>query len=168
MEFTLSTFATLQCKLRERANPIYAVSRCALPISSGIDIAVIERFKANVRDAAFVERLLTNREKAYVFAKRRPHRHLAGRFAAKEAVMKALGTGWDKGVGWKDIEVVNDSNGRPCAALRSKAASFAAGKEIFLSIAYTKEAACAFAVISTVIVPTLRRGNACGAAARSL
>jgi len=118
-------------------------------ISSGIDIAVIERFKANVSDPAFVERLLTDAESRYVFGKRSPHRHLAGRFAAKEAVMKALGTGWDKGVGWRDIEVVNDpfSNGRPCAGLRSKAAEIAAGKEIFLSIAYTKEAVVAFAVI---------------------
>lgn len=118
-------------------------------ISSGIDIAVIERFKENVSDPAFVERLLTDAERDYIFGKRLPHRHLAGRFAAKEAVMKALGTGWDKGVGWRDIEVVNAplANGRPCVALRSKAAEVAAGREIFLSIAYTKEAACAFTVI---------------------
>ncbi len=84
-----------------------------MSISSGIDIAVIERFKENVSDPAFVERLLTEAERDYIFGKRRPERHLAGRFAAKEAVMKALGTGWDKGVGWRDIEVVNGPDGRP-------------------------------------------------------
>lgn len=118
-----------------------------MPISSGIDIALIERFKDNVSDSAFVGRLLTDDERDYIFGKRVVERHLAGRFAAKEAVMKALGTGWDKGVGWRDIEVVSGPDGRPRVALRSRAADLAGGRKIFLSIAYTKKAACALAVI---------------------
>lgn len=116
--------------------------------STGIDIVSVPRLMKSVNDNAFVERLLTDAEKKYIFTKRRPYKHLAGRFAAKEAVMKALGTGWDKGVGWRDIEIVNEPSGKPEVRLHSKAKDIAKDKRIFLSLAYANDVAVAFAIIS--------------------
>lgn len=117
--------------------------------STGIDIISIQRLKKNknISDAAFLDRLLTDKEREYIFEKRNPHKHLAGRFAAKEAIMKALGTGWAQGVGWKDIEVINMPDGKPYAVLHSKAKEIAQGKNIFLSLSYANDIAVAFAVI---------------------
>src|SRR3972149_5241326 len=102
--------------------------------STGIDIASIERVKKSVNDDAFLDRLLTDSEREYIFSKRHPYKHLAGRFAAKEAVMKALGTGWSKGIGWKDIEVANAPDGRPEGRLHSSTAVMY--KKVLLSISY--------------------------------
>ncbi len=116
--------------------------------STGIDIISIQRLKKNIRDDAFLERLLTDREREYIFAKRHPHKHLAGRFAAKEAVMKALGAGWGKGIGWQDIEVINETDGRPAVRLHSKAKEILQNRKVFLSLSYAGDIALAFAVIS--------------------
>ncbi len=115
--------------------------------STGIDITSIQRFEKNIRDDAFLDRLLTDMEREYIFSKRQPHKHLAGRFAAKEAVMKALGTGWGKGIGWRDIEVVNTHNGKPTVVLYSKAKEILQNRNIFLSLSYSGDIAAAFAVI---------------------
>lgn len=115
--------------------------------STGIDIISIQRLKKNIRDAAFLDRLLTDKEKEYIFSKQHPHKHLAGRFAAKEAVMKALGTGWGKGIGWQDIEVVNTNDGKPMVAVYSKAKEILKNRNIFLSLSYSGDIAVAFAVI---------------------
>lgn len=116
--------------------------------STGIDIVSVPRLIKSVNDHAFVDRLLTEKEKECIFAKKRPHKHLAGRFAAKEAVMKAIGTGWDKNVGWKDIEIINEPSGKPMVRLHSKAGAALYDKRIFLSLSYAKEVAIAFAVIT--------------------
>lgn len=116
--------------------------------STGIDIVSVPRLIKSVNDHAFVDRLLTEKEKEYIFAKKRPHKHLAGRFAAKEAVMKAIGTGWDKGVGWKDIEIINEPSGRPTVRLHSKVGAALHDKRIFLSLSYAKDVAIALAVIT--------------------
>lgn len=116
--------------------------------STGIDIVSIPRLMKSVNDNDFVDRLLTEKEKKYIFAKKRPHKHLAGRFAAKEAVMKAIGTGWDKGAGWRDIEIINEPSGRPMVRLHSQAGSLAKDRRIFLSLSYANDIAVAFAVIS--------------------
>ena len=113
--------------------------------STGIDIASIERVKKSVNDDAFLDRLLTDSEREYIFSKRHPYKHIAGRFAAKEAVMKALGTGWSKGIGWKDIEVANAPDGRPEVRLHSSTAVMY--EKILLSISYADGLAVAFAVI---------------------
>lgn len=115
--------------------------------STGIDIVSIQRLMKYINDEAFLDRLLTDSEREYIFTKRHPHKHLAGRFAAKEAVMKALGTGWDKGVGWRDIEVVNRSDGRPTICLHSKAKTIAKDKKVLLSLSYSKDIVVAFAIL---------------------
>ena len=115
--------------------------------STCIDIVSIQRLEWLVNDNAFLDRLLTDRERQYIFTKRYSHKHLAGRFAAKEAVMKALGTGWDKRVGWRDIEVRNCRSGKPMVLLHSKAKALLQGGKVFLSISYAGDIATAFAVI---------------------
>ncbi|HBR18223.1 MAG: holo-[acyl-carrier-protein] synthase [Deltaproteobacteria bacterium RIFCSPLOWO2_12_FULL_43_16] len=115
--------------------------------STGIDIVYIPRLVKYINDEAFLDRLLTDVEREYIFTKKIPYKHLAGRFAAKEAVMKALGTGWDKGIGWRDIEVINTPDGRPAVRLHSKAKDIVQSKNIFLSISYAKDIAVACAVL---------------------
>lgn len=116
-------------------------------MSTGIDIVSVPRLMKSVNDNAFVDRLLTDKEKKYIFAKKRPCKHLAGRFAAKEAVMKAMGTGWDKGIGWRDIEILNEPSGKPRVNLHSKAGALAKDRRIFLTLSYAKDIAVAFAMI---------------------
>lgn len=81
----------------------------------GIDLVKRERMeRAALRwQKRFLDRLFTPSEQTYSFSHRDPYLHLAGRFAVKEAVLKALGTGWGKGVRWKEIEVLNDPDGKP-------------------------------------------------------
>jgi holo-[acyl-carrier protein] synthase len=92
-------------------------------IGLGVDIAEIDR----VRDAIarhgqrFLDRVFTPSEIAYCNRHRNRAERFAGRFAAKEATMKALGTGWTNGVRWVDIEVIRLPTGRPTIALRGAA-----------------------------------------------
>ena len=99
----------------------------------GVDIVEIERIKAAVeaRKERFLARIFTVEERDYCFEKPRPFRHLAARFAAKEAVSKALGTG-KSGMQWTDIEVCRDSHGRPFIKLYGGAADRAQEKGIVM------------------------------------
>lgn len=91
----------------------------------GIDIIEVKRIKDVYEKfpLRFRNRILTQREQEYIFSKKNPWLTLAGRFAAKEAVMKALGSGWGKVSFW-EIEVVNDETGKPLVFLSGKAALF--------------------------------------------
>ena len=96
-------------------------------VGTGIDIAE----PARVRGAAerygrrFLERVFTAKEIAYCESKRNKWERYAARFAAKEAGMKALGTGWRRGVRWRDFEVAHLPGGRPTLALSGQAKKFA-------------------------------------------
>lgn len=88
-------------------------------IGLGLDITEVDRVAA-VLDrfgARFERRVFTESEIAYCRRRRRAAIHFAGRFAAKEAAMKALGTGWGKGVRWRDIEVTREASGKPTLRL---------------------------------------------------
>jgi holo-[acyl-carrier protein] synthase len=65
----------------------------------------------------FLTRVYTSREIEYCSARKAATQHYAGRWAAKEAVLKALGTGWSRGIHWRDIEIRNDAAGKPTVAL---------------------------------------------------
>jgi holo-[acyl-carrier protein] synthase len=65
----------------------------------------------------FLTRVYTDHEIAYCTARKAATQHYAGRWAAKEAVLKALGTGWRRGISWRDIEIRNDRNGSPAVML---------------------------------------------------
>ncbi len=97
----------------------------------------------------FLERILTPAERAYVADRRTPLPHIAGRFAAKEAVLKVLGTGWRGAVSWTDVEIVNDASGRPSVRLSGAGAEQARRLrigEVLVSITHTKEYAAATAI----------------------
>jgi holo-[acyl-carrier protein] synthase len=70
-------------------------------------------------DKRFLNRIFTPLEQEYAFAHKVPYLHLAGRFAVKEAVMKALGTGWSGGIRWTEIGVVNENADRPEGSTKS-------------------------------------------------
>ncbi len=88
-------------------------------VGSGIDVVEISRIERALERTGgrFARRVFTPQEIAACEARRRPALHFAVRFAAKEAAMKALGSGWSQGVRWVDIEIVPDAQ-RPSALLR--------------------------------------------------
>ena len=98
----------------------------------GTDLARTERFRRFVAEgkAALLERLFTGGERAYALAKADPAPHLAARFAAKEAGMKAFGLGWRDGLAWHDFEVVRDDLGKPDLVLSGRAAELAAARGV--------------------------------------
>ncbi len=116
----------------------------------GVDIVEIDRIRAAVegRKERFLKRIYTESERDYCFDMPRPFRHLAARFAAKEAVSKALGTG-KKGMQWTDIEVCRDSRGRPFIKLEGGAAARAREKgivDVAISLSFNRNNAVASAV----------------------
>lgn len=98
----------------------------------GTDLARASRFTRFLEagKAALLERLFTAGERSYALAKADPAPHLAARFAAKEAGMKAFGLGWRDGLAWHDFEVVRDPLGRPDLVLSGRAAQLAAARGI--------------------------------------
>ena len=117
-------------------------------IGMGVDIAEVERIRAAIdrHGETFLRRLFTQRERSYCEQFRNKYERYAGRFAAKEAAMKALGTGWRRGVRWVDLEVVREASGRPTLALTGEAAKIAERlgvKHIALSITHTASQALA-------------------------
>ena len=93
-------------------------------VGIGIDIIEVSRIRAiHQRHAErFTTRILTDAERAYVLRHADPSERLAGRWAAKEAALKALGTGLAGGIRWRDVEILPDENGKPILTLHSKAA----------------------------------------------
>jgi holo-[acyl-carrier protein] synthase len=96
-------------------------------VGLGLDIAEIDRITAAItrHGAAILERLYTPTEVAYCESHKNKFERYAARFAAKEAAMKALGTGWTHGVRWRDIEVANAPGGKPTLRLQGVARQFA-------------------------------------------
>jgi len=117
-------------------------------VGLGIDIAEISRLEAAIRRYGehFLRRLFTPAEIEYCEGYRNRFERYAGRFAAKEAAMKALGTGWRRGVRWLDIEVVREPGGKPALRLAGQAGVFAAQlgvTSIALSITHAGDMALA-------------------------
>ncbi len=96
-------------------------------LGHGVDLAEVQRVRRSVERFGdrFLERVFTKSERVYAGDGPRRYEHLAARFAAKEAVLKALGTGWAQGVGWTDIEVAREASGRPVLVLHGKAREMA-------------------------------------------
>lgn len=113
----------------------------------GIDVVSIERMGRAAKKELFLKRAFTASEIGYASLRRRPEKHLAGRFAAKEAFVKAMSKGILSGVSLKDIEVVNGPDGRPSLRLGPGAAEAAAGRPVHLSISYTREHAFALVIV---------------------
>lgn len=88
-------------------------------IGIGTDIVHLERIKKLSPEA--VARILTDTEAEYCGKYATPHERIGGRFAAKEAILKALGTGWSQGLGWRQIEILPDASGAPVVTLTGMA-----------------------------------------------
>jgi holo-[acyl-carrier protein] synthase len=119
-----------------------------LIVGLGVDIAEVARVKAAIErhGKTFLRRLYTAAEQEYCERFKNRYERYAGRFAAKEAAMKALGTGWSRGVRWVDVEVVREKGGRPTIKLAGEARKVAEGmgvKNIALSITHTADQAFA-------------------------
>lgn len=114
-----------------------------------IEIARVRRVHAEY-GARFLDRILTTAEKEYVSRWADPVPRIAGRFAVKEACMKALGTGWGAGVRWRDIEVRRHPSGKPVVELHGRAkeiCSMLGGSVVHCTITHTDDAAMAVVVI---------------------
>ncbi|MFZ0565868.1 MAG: holo-ACP synthase [Chlamydiales bacterium] len=114
----------------------------------GTDIIEIGRIqKALDRHGdRFLEHLFTPKEQAYCRRFSNPVPHLAGRFAGKEAILKAIGTGLQRHIGWKEIEIINDANGKPEVYLSGSLQPRFPDASFFLSISHCKEYATATAI----------------------
>ena len=120
-------------------------------IAHGIDLVDFDRIEQMLdrHGDHFLDRVFTTREQADAAAVKNRVEKLAGRFAAKEAVMKLIGTGWRDGVAWTDIEVINDPLGRPVLGITGKVKELADAAGIgpmTLSITHTGNFAMASVV----------------------
>jgi len=120
-------------------------------IGIGTDITECTRIEKMLQKhgAHFLEHVFTEWEICYSSSRKRASEHFAGRWAAKEAVLKAFGTGWIGGISWKDIEVVNEIGGRPRITLHGGAQKIANQlriTEIQISISHCSSHAIAYAV----------------------
>lgn len=121
------------------------------PVRAGVDLVPVARIARLVTEQpAILATIFTARELAYCDGKRRRFEHLAARFAAKEAVLKALGTGLGPGMAWTEVEVVNAIDGRPMAQLHGAVAAHAAQLGLVgldISLSHTAELAIAQAIV---------------------
>ena len=120
-------------------------------VGTGIDIIECARIEEMIREhgQGFLDRVYTPREIAYCRCRRRSEEHFAGRWAAKEAVLKAMGTGWRRGIRWRDVEVRNTASGRPVIALRGGARTVVEEsgiRDMLISISHCRSHATAYAV----------------------
>src|SRR5512133_2648418 len=123
-------------------------------VGTGIDLAEVPRLAAAIDRFGdrFLRRIFTPDEIQYCESKANRVERYAARFAAKEAGMKAIGTGWNHGVRWRDIEVARKPGGRPSLVLHGKAAEFAAklgATNIALSLTHTAEQAMAQVILES-------------------
>lgn len=114
----------------------------------GNDIIEVERIAKAIEKYGrkFLDRLFTSNEQQYCLKHRDADRHFAGRFAAKEAISKALGTGFDGAFSWLDIEIGNDKSGKPLVALSDKARRRYHDPKLHISISHCKKYANAVAL----------------------
>ncbi|MBX6312405.1 MAG: holo-ACP synthase [Isosphaeraceae bacterium] len=97
----------------------------------------------------FLRRVYTEREIRYCQARKHAIEHFAGRWAAKEAILKAIGTGWSRGICWTDLEVRNGANGQPRVLVRGGAKDTALARgigDILISISHCRTYATAYAL----------------------
>jgi len=123
-------------------------------VGIGIDVEQVARVREAMErhGRRFVDRIFSPAEIAYVERKANRYERYAARFAAKEAGMKAIGTGWRRGVRWLDFEVANLPSGRPTLRIHGAAEKIAEGlgvRNIALSLTHTTEQAMAIVILET-------------------
>jgi holo-[acyl-carrier protein] synthase len=119
-------------------------------IGIGIDIIEIERIRNSVDKFGehFLNKIYTEVELGYCLGKSNKYQHLAARFAAKEAVAKALATGWNKEFSWKHIEIYNEPNGMPVVKLKGSLGTFLTpDKHLKISMSHSRDYVACVAII---------------------
>ena len=119
-------------------------------IGIGTDIVEVTRIGDMIEkhDQTFIQKVFTEGEIEYCGPRKSAVQHYAGRWAAKEAILKAIGTGWSKGIKWTDIEVINEMGGKPYVKLAGKAIEVCSDRginEILITISHCNLFATAFA-----------------------
>jgi len=121
-------------------------------IGIGIDVVEVDRIRSSLEEFSgrFLDRIFTKPEQEYCRKQKRPELHLAARFAAKEAIAKAFGTGIGKEIGWLDMEILRKESGEPEARLGGNAKDYANERgveQVMVSLTHAKQYAAANAVI---------------------
>jgi len=118
-------------------------------IGIGVDVVEFQRMKTLLEkwNDIFLNKILTQKEIEYCVAKKNIVQHVAARFAAKEAVAKALSIGWSGSFRWKDVEITNDDSGKPSVVLHQELQKILSSKNIFLSLSHSESTIVAFVVI---------------------
>ena len=118
----------------------------------GVDVVDVQRMKAILSEqgVSFIDRVFTVTEISYCQSKQNPEQHFAARFAAKEAVSKAMQTGWSGIFRWKDVEVVNEPSGAPKIILYEEVLLSLQSCAVHLSLSHTENTVVALAVIESV------------------
>jgi len=119
-------------------------------LGTGIDIIEIDRIKESVDKFGdhFLNKIYTKTELEYCLKKSSKYQHLAARFAAKEAVYKALTTGWHEAATWQDIEITNEPNGMPIVTLKGKLKTFlSTDKSLKISISHSRDYVACIAIV---------------------
>lgn len=123
-------------------------------VGTGVDIVEVPRVAAAIErfGKRFLERIYTGAEIRYCQSRRNSTERFAARFAAKEAALKALGTGWRQGIAWKEVEVRREPGGRPTVHFHGRAAEVAERlgmKHASLSLSHTAEQAIAQVILES-------------------
>ena len=129
-------------------NPSRQVSGAIYGIGTDITECVRIAQMIDKHGELFLTRVYTQQEIAYCSARKAATQHYAGRWAAKEAVLKAIGTGWSRGIHWTDIEVVNAVGGKPSIAIAGEARHICEERgigDILISISHSRNYAIAYA-----------------------
>lgn len=119
-------------------------------VGLGVDITEVDRMEAAIgrRGELFLKRVFTPSEIAYCERHKTKYERYAARFAAKEATMKALGTGWGNGVRWVDLEVAREPSGKPTMRLHGRARELADKLGVkYISLSLTHSGNTAFAQV---------------------
>lgn len=118
-------------------------------VGIGVDVVDMKRMKKALASwgPSLKKKIFTEKEIRYCESRKNSQQHFAARFAAKEAVSKAMATGWSGEFRWKDVEVVNERSGAPKLVLYGKVASSLAKNRIHLSLSHTETTVIAFVII---------------------
>ncbi|WKZ71270.1 MAG: holo-ACP synthase [Melioribacteraceae bacterium] len=118
----------------------------------GVDIIEIDRIKKSIEKFGdkFLNKIYTEKELQYCESKKNKYQHYAARFAAKEAIYKAMSTGWKKGTSWKNIEIYNEPNGMPNVHLFGQLNDFInPDKELKITMSHSDNYVTVFAILYT-------------------
>jgi holo-[acyl-carrier protein] synthase len=153
------------CGLDVRVTNLESLARAApgvARVSVGVDLVDVARIARLAAEPNGLSTVLTAREMSYCRGRPRPAEHMAARFAGKEAVLKAFGTGLAEGIRWTDVEIVRDPSGRPAVELHGRAAQLAAEdglRAVDISLSHTAHLAIAHAVAAWGDDPELSTTN---------